>query len=280
MYHHIQAQRKARQRKKWLLGILEGLLILLLIALVTVIIIRSLTAKHISAEEQAAADHYQGIVPSKTENDAPNISKIPEIQPEVLALMEQNSDAVGLLHFEGDRTLYVCQTTDNVYYMNHRFDKSEDSAGMIYMDYRNSLWPRSDNLILYGHNMRDGSRFGTLKRFEKKDYILKYPIFQFIEKYETVEYVPFAIFHTTVLTDDETYYPFDQADFVDEADFNQYIYDVRLRSVLDIPIEVEYGDKLLTLATCHSGIERGRLVIVCREVKDADNIKQSNSSQH
>jgi len=279
MHHSVQAQRKDRQRKKRLLGILEGLLILLLIAFVTVIIIRSLAAKHISTEEQAAADHYEGIIPSQTEDDTPDISGIPEIQPEVLALMEQNNDAVGLLHFEGDRTLYVCQTTDNVYYMNHRFDKSEDPAGMIYMDSRNSLWPRSNNLILYGHNMRNGSRFGTLKKFEKKNYILKYPIFQLVEKYETVDYVPFAVFHTTVLTDDETYYPFDQVDFLDEADFNRYIYDVKSRSVLRIPIEVEYGDKLLTLATCHSGIERGRLVIVCREVKDTDNIKQSNSSQ-
>ena len=273
MYRRAQAQRKARKRKKQLLGMLEGLLIFLLIALVAVIIVRLLSVKEISTEEQAAADHYQGIVTAQTVTDASIVSENPEIQPEILALMEQNSDAVGLLHFEGDRTLYVCQTTDNVYYMNHCFDKSEDPAGMIYMDYRNSLWPRSDNLILYGHNMRDGSRFGTLKRFEKKDYILKYPIFQLVEKYETVDYVPFAVFHTTVLTDDETYYPFDQVDFVDEADFNQYIYDVKSRSVLDIPIEVEYGDKLLTLATCHSGIERGRLVIVCREVKDTDNIK-------
>lgn len=272
MYHRVQAQRKARQRKKRLLGILEGLLILLLIALVTVIIIRSLAAKRISAEEQAAADHYEGIISFQTEDDTPDISGIPEIQPEVLALMEQNNDAVGLLHFEGDRTLYVCQTTDNVYYMNHRFDKSEDPAGMIYMDFRNSLWPRSDNLILYGHNMRDGSRFGTLKRFEKKDYILKHPIFQLVDRYETVDYVPFAIFHTTVVTDDDAYYPFDRTDFVDKADYYQYVQDVKSRSVLNIPIEVEYGDKLLTLATCHSGFERGRLVIVCREVKDSDNI--------
>lgn len=280
MYRRAQAQRKARQRKKRLLGILEGLLVLLLIVLVAVIIVRSLSAKEISAEEQAAADHYQGIDVSQTVDNAPNVSENPKIQPEILALMKQNSDAVGLLHFEGDRTLYVCQTTDNMYYMNHRFDKSEDPAGMIYMDFRNSLWPRSDNLILYGHNMRDGSRFGTLKRFEKKDYILKYPVFQLVEKYETIDYVPFAVFHTTILTDDETYYPFDQVDFVDEADFNKYIHDVKSRSVLDIPIEVEYGDKLLTLVTCHSDIERGRLVIVCREVKDTDKIKQNISSQH
>ncbi len=263
MHHREQAQR----RKKRLLGILEGLLIVLLIILIVVIIGRLHTSKRVSAEEKAAADHYQGIAVTESDNSAPLITETPEIQAEIADLMKQNSDAVGLLHFEGDRSLYVCQTTDNVYYMNHRFDKSEDPAGMIYMDYRNSLWPRSDNLILYGHNMKDGSRFGTLKRFEKKNHILKYPIFQLVEKHETVDYVPFAVFHTTVLMEDETYYPFDQTDFSDENGFNQYVQDVKSRSVLNIPIEVEYGDKLLTLATCHSGIERGRLVIVCREVK-------------
>lgn len=270
MYHRVQALRRAQKRRKRLLGLLEGSFILLLISLAAVIVVRTLSAGHISAEEQAAAVHYQDITAVQTENDTPAISESPEIQPEIAALMEQNSDAVGLLHFEGDRTLYVCQTTDNVYYMNHRFDKSEDPAGMIYMDFRNSLWPRSDNLILYGHNMRDGSRFGTLKRFEKKDYILKYPIFQLVGKYETVDYVPFAVFHTTVLTDDGSYYPFDQVDFEDEAAFQQYVHDAKSRSVLNIPVDVAYGDKLLTLATCHSGLERGRLVIVCREVKDGE----------
>ncbi len=268
MHHREQVQR----RKKRQLGILEGLLIVLLIILVVIIIGRSHTSKRISAEEKAAADHYQGIAATEPDNGAPLITETPEIQAEIVDLMKQNSDAVGLLHFEGDRTLYVCQTTDNAYYVNHRFDKSEDPAGMIYMDYRNSLWPRSDNLILYGHNMRDGSRFGTLKRFEKKDYILKHPIFQLVERYETVDYVPFAVFHTTVLIDDETYYPFDQTDFADENSFNQYVQDVKSRSVMNIPIEVEYGDRLLTLVTCHSGSERGRLIIVCREVKDGDNL--------
>lgn len=272
MHYRIQAQRRARRRKKRLLWALEAVLVVLFIALVAIIIKRVASANQIAAEEQASAAMHQRMSASTPVDQGIPSIEAPEIQAEIAELMLQNSDAVGLLHFEGDRTLYVCQTTDNSYYMTHRFDGSEDPAGMIYMDYRNSLWPRSDNLILYGHNMRDGSRFGTLKRFEKKDYILQYPIFQLVEKYETVDYVPFAVFHTTVIADDETYYPFDRTDFADETEFYQYVQDVKSRSVLNIPIEVEYGDKLLTLATCHSGLERGRLVIVCREVKDSDNI--------
>jgi len=231
------------------------------VALLLVIAHRIISSCRIAGEEESAAavlremGHY---------GEPASL----EMQPEIMALREENPDAVGLLQFEGDRSLYVCQGADNSYYMNHRFDGSEDPAGMIYMDFRNGLNPRSDNLILYGHNMRDGSRFGTLRRFEDAAYLEKYPVFRLCELYETVDYAPFAIFHTTVLTDSPDYYPFDQTEFSDKTDFDRYVADVKARSVLDIPLDVQYGDRLLTLATCHSGLERGRLVIVCCELKE------------
>ena len=85
--------------------------------------------------------------------------------------------------------------------------------------------------------------------------------------------MPIAIFHTTVLTDDPSYYAFDHIDFVDKADFDQYIADVQSRSLIDIPLTAEYGEKLLTLATCSSSQERGRLVIVLREVRPGESFK-------
>lgn len=262
--------------KRRFFALAEATLILVFIVLAAVIAGRLLAARRIQQEERAAAELHRSLAvhtvsPSeKVADDA----EPPEIQAEIRELMQQNEDAVGLLHFDEDRTLYVCQTTDNQYYMTHRFDRSEDPAGMIYMDYRNSLWPRSANLILYGHNMRDGSRFGTLKRFEKTEHIEEYPIFQLAGRYETVDYVPFAVFHTSVDTAEESYYPYDQIDFAGESEFNRYIRDVKERSILDLPVDVTYGDRLLTLVTCHSGIERGRLVIVCREVKPEDGLSE------
>ena len=268
-----------RRMARHILLAAEVLLIAALLSLLLAISQRLIARNRILAEEQAASESMQVIAtatPEKSEAaaaDPPLI--IPQVQPEISALMDENPDAVGLLQFEGGRTLYVCQTFDNSYYMSHRFDGSEDPAGMIYMDYRDSLWPRSDNLILYGHNMRDGSRFGTLRRFEQKSYLLEHPLFQLTELYETIDYVPFAVFHTTVIEDDPEYFAFDQTDFTSGADFRTYVAQVKARSVLDIPIEVLPGDRLLTLATCYSGLERGRLVIVCREVKAGENFKRN-----
>lgn len=251
--------------------VLEMVFVLIFIVMIIIIARRFIHQASISYEEHSAAvtmqksEQTDTIDPYASKSDSTSAS--PVIQPEIAELQKQNPDAVGLLHFEGDRTLYVCQTTDNSYYKSHRFDGSEDPAGMIYMDYRNKLSPRSDNIILYGHNMRDGSRFGTLKRFEKKEYLKRYPIFQFDGLYETVNYVPFAIFHTTVLPYESNYFAFDQIDFENIEEYSQFIRNVKSRSVLDIPVDVSYGDKLLTLVTCYSRLERGRLIIICREVK-------------
>lgn len=248
--------KRRRARRNWL--IVEMICLLVLAVLIAMIVRKLIARSRIAGEEQSSAAVMQTIAESTPAPEAE-----PQIQSALIPLLEQNPDTVGLLNFDGDRTLYVCQTDDNIYYMDHRFDGSEDPAGMIYMDYRNTLLPRSDNLILYGHNMADGSRFGTLKRFRNIDHLLENPVFTFADLYETVDYVPFAVFTTTVLTDDPAYFPFDQTDFATEADFNAYVDAVRARSDFYLPGDVTYGDRLLTLATCSSDHDRGRLVVIC-----------------
>lgn len=259
----MRYREKRRIRQRWLA--VERICLLIAAAMLILIANRLIARARIANEEQSAAAVMESISTPAPAAAIAGPSAEPTLQPAIAKLMEQNPDAVGLLQFDGSRTMYVCQAEDNVWYMDHRFDGSEDPAGMIYMDFRNSLRPRSDNLILYGHNMADGSRFGTLKRFQDIDYLLKNPVFTLADRYETVEYVPFAIFNTTVLPNDPAYFPFDQTDFATEADFNAYVEAVHARSIHYLPGSVRYGDRLLTLATCSNAHDRGRLVIVCRE---------------
>lgn len=270
-----RSSQNKEKRRRWLIAeVLSGLLLVLLLLLIARQVFQR---AQISAEERSAA----GLVQTSTAAPSPRpeeggletahpTAEPPSRQDLIQTLRQQNQNTVGILEFDADRVMYVCQGEDNRYYMTHTFDHSENPAGMIYMDYRNSLEPRSDNLILYGHNMNDGSRFGTLKRFTLSEYLLANPVFRFSDPYETVEYLPFAIFYTTVLTDDPAYFKFDRTDFVDDVDFNAYVKEVRARSVLNLPVEVTSGDRLLTLATCSNAHDRGRLVIVCREKHDKD----------
>ena len=255
-----------RDRKtRWL--VLEWISLALLVLLSLLMIRRLIAWNRIMDEERAAAGLRESVVTAE-----PPFEPIaaPTVQPAIQELQDQNKDAVGLLHFGEDHTLYVCQSTDNAYYMTHRFDGSEDPAGMIYMDYRNTLFPRSDNLILYGHNMRNGSRFGTLGHYLQKEYLRKYPLFQFADACETADYVPFAIFHTSADPDAPEYFAFDRVNFSTDDDFTNYVREVRERSVLKIPLEASPGDRLLTLATCSSELDHGRLVIVCRAVREGE----------
>lgn len=262
MHHARKRKRHSRRRLLWLLT--ECACAVLAIILVITVVHRLWAENHILQEEQQSAELMETLeaIP-EPEPAAQNAA--PQIQSGFEELLSQNADFRGVLNFASTHSLYVCQAADNLYYMDHQFDGAENPAGMIYMDYRNALSPRSDNLILYGHNMRNGSRFGTLGRYTDSGYLLANPVFTFADLYETVEYIPFAIFHTTVLSDDPSYFAFDQTDFADETAFQAYVNAVRERSVLDLPAEVRYGDRLLTLATCSSAHERGRLVIVCRE---------------
>ena len=77
-------------------------------------------------------------------------------------LLSINPDTVGYLIVENTSISYpVVKTNNNDYYLNHSFDKSNNVAGWIFMDYRNKS--DDNNIIIYGHNMKDGSMFGKLK---------------------------------------------------------------------------------------------------------------------
>ncbi|MCZ0704646.1 SrtB family sortase [Natronobacillus azotifigens] len=90
------------------------------------------------------------------------------------SLVGINKDYVGWINIEDTTVDYpVVKTGDNEFYLSHNFYKQEDFAGAIFMDYRNSMDKLDKNLILYGHNMKDGSMFGSLKNYLEEDYLKK-----------------------------------------------------------------------------------------------------------
>lgn len=191
-------------------------------------------------------------------------SEVPEIFEEFQPLLAQNPQIVGMVGVDG-RAMYVCQADDNRHYMNHRFDGTEDDAGMIFLDCRASIWPRSENLILYGHNRRDGSRFGTLKRYLDAEYLLEHPEIRLATLYEMHDYLPIAIFRTTIGEFD-----WEKFSFSDEADFQRFISDAQARSELPISMKATYKTPLLTLVTCSGRADDERLVLICIQKDEGD----------
>lgn len=270
------AQNRRQQQKRRFWQWMRALFLLVFLVAIAAVGVRFAHSLSRRSEERQTAEQLNDITSeaeqangatveaTQTPSETASLDNPPPVLQEIQDLLQQNSDMVGMLGFD-DMALYVCQGGDNFYYASHRFDGSEDVAGMIFMDYRCAIWPMSDNIVLYGHNMEDGSRFGKLHRYTKADFLSEHPLFRFTSLYELREYTPIAVFYASADEDSEHYFDFAQIDFADEAAYQAYIDAVREKSVLNIPAEVQYGDQLLTLVTCDKAYERGRLVIVCKE---------------
>ena len=86
-------------------------------------------------------------------------------------LKEQNKETVAWIKVNNTNIEYpVVKANNNNFYLNHSFDKSENLAGWIFADYRNKFDNTDKNIIIYGHNMRDGSMFGSLKNILNSDW--------------------------------------------------------------------------------------------------------------
>ena len=88
----------------------------------------------------------------------------PEPKPDYSEYVEQNPETVGWITIPGTQINFpVVQSVDNEYYLSHTFDHKSDKRGAIYMDYRNNAVDLDANTIIYGHNMKNGTMFSSLK---------------------------------------------------------------------------------------------------------------------
>ena len=162
------------------------------------------------------------------------------------ALKEQNSDTVGFIKVENTEIEYpIVKSSDNDYYLNHSFDKSYNSAGWIFMNYINNLDGNDKNIVVFGHNRRDGSMFGSLKNILNEDWYNNENnlLIPFITENEKCMYRVFSIYRI----ENEDYYI--KSDFEDE-EFSDFLNTIKSRSMKDFNVDVNSEDKILTLSTC------------------------------
>lgn len=108
----------------------------------------------------------------KYENDFKNIQEsVTEKKSDVNGLVKKNKDCIGYVQIPGTTISYpVMQTKDNPdFYLNHDFNKNYSFYGTPYLSAYCDL-KKSDNLIIYGHNINDGKMFGALEQYKNKDF--------------------------------------------------------------------------------------------------------------
>ena len=180
------------------------------------------------------------------------------------ALYEQNNDFVGWIQIDGTNINYpVMQTPDNPdYYLKHSFEKTWSDYGVPYLD-EACVIGQSNNLVIYGHHMSNGSMFCDLELYSDPAFCMDHPVIRFDTLTSFGEYEVIAVFRYN--TNQETF-RYDREVNMDEGRFSWFIEQVHARELFSTGKDASFGDQLLTLSTCAYTYKNGRLVVVARKV--------------
>ena len=153
------------------------------------------------------------------------------------------------------------------FYLKHKFDKTYSAYGCPYVQENCDVQKPSDNIIIYGHHMNDGSMFTGLMKYRNKSFWEGHKTITFDTLTERHRYEVIAVFKTVVYTDSSDsfkYYEFTDAE--NAAEFDAYVAKCKELSLYDTGVSAEYGDKLISLSTCEYSRNNGRLVVVAKRV--------------
>ncbi len=176
-------------------------------------------------------------------------------------LKKKNEDTVGFLKVKGtDIETVVVKSKDNSYYLTHNFENQKNKSGWIFMDYRNRLDGSDKNIVIYGHNMRNGTMFASLKNILDDSWLENIENHSIIFKTEDKRtiYKVFSVYQI----EKEDYYL--KTDFRD-SEFNTFINTLKERSIYNFGIDVTENDNVLTLTTCANN-NKYRVVLHAKEI--------------
>ena len=171
-------------------------------------------------------------------------------------LLAINSDTKAWLKVNNTNINYpVVQTTDNDFYLNHDFTRSNNSNGWIFIDYRNNLDELNRNTIIYGHNIINDLMFSTL-RYTLNSSWYNNPDNLDITFNTPSKQLKARIFSVYVIEDTNDYL---YVNFGDE-DYTNFINTIKARSIHDFGVDFGLDDKMITLSTCNGSGDK-RLVV-------------------
>lgn len=198
-------------------------------------------------------------------------------QDQFIDLHNLNDDLIGWIYAnEFIDYPIVWRAEDNDYYMNHDYYGSESQAGWIFLDKRNAGDVSDDQLLIYGHNMRNGEMFGELDRYRNLEYVIKNPIIeiQFAWEPEPRQYVLISLFDASMNKSHSSYIKITNFNFENSEDKLEYIREISRRSIHDLPCDAAEDDQLVTLVTCSYSQPNGRFLVFARELREDETEEQ------
>lgn len=199
-------------------------------------------------------------------------------------LKSRNPDTRAWVKITGTliNNVVMADTDGSQFYINHDMDKNESISGEIFSSHKNKWDGTDDNIILYGHNMKSGYFFAYVNHYVPNSGSRE-PL-AFYKVHPTVmlqrdggKCEVYKIFAGIVVNTDPQYgevFDYTSKTQFDSADeFNSYILDVMDRSWFYTDVDLQYGDKLLTLSTCYWPISRDvptRFAVIARKVRPGE----------
>lgn len=207
----------------------------------------------------------------------------PDKLADMAELYSMNEDTVGWLRIPDTNVDYPLMQTmeDENFYLDRDFQKNYSANGCLILDndsdigtgtfaneYMDGTLP-STNLIIHGHNMKNGAMFGNLDKYRQKEYESTHNIIKLSSLYEEREYEIMAVCLSQVFLKSQTdvfkYYKFFEAYTEDE--FNDFVNGIKEIELYDTGVNAEYGDEFITLSVCAYHVENGRLIVVGKRIK-------------
>lgn len=200
----------------------------------------------------------------KTDKKKENIS-FPKANIDFAYLKKINPDICGWIYLEDSVIHYpVVQGSDNETYLKQAYDKSSSYFGSIFMDMRNDNDFTNQNTIIYGHNMKNGSMFGTLKRYQEEEFYQKHKYFYIFTEDKMYRYRVCAVYTTTADSDVYT------MAYDTKEDWLAYEQSILDRSCVDTGVSLGEKDRIITLSTCHGVHTDNRFVVQAKLEAEKD----------
>ena len=264
----------------------KKILVILLILILIVAIISGTYLVYVGyimpKETNDIVNEYQELY---TENTPPleNNWQEGEVLPKFNSLLDKNKDTIGWLTIPSikiDMPVFYREKNPE-YYLRRTAEGKYSSYGSLFMSSVTSVYPMSQKLIIYGHNMKNGKMFGSLKKFENLNFLKENPVFSFDTLYEDCEWKIIAVCNFSIYTDQTDEFDYRKTCITKES-FDDFIYILRTRSYFYINDDVRFGDDILMLSTCDYAFNGERFVIVARRIRNGEssNVETSNYAKN
>ena len=243
---------KKRKRKiKWkkIISLLVIIICLSLIIFSSIKIINWFLSNKRNQQLKEQINQYITINKENTINDV----EMPKYTIEWDKIKSQNKDALAYLKVNNTNIDYIIlKGTNNSYYLNHNFNKENNISGWVFADFRNNVDGTDKNLVVFAHDTKDGSMFGTLKNVLNKEWYINPDnyIIDLVTEQGLLQYQVFSVYNIM----NEEYYI--QTTFK-KNEFSNFINTIKNRSIYNFNVNLTNEDNILTLSTCSdNGLKR------------------------